>query len=93
MLCCTILYYIVVEAEYTFRLQKDIVPLVLQPRYRADGWLGALCGNKLYFDFSKEEKICVSLNALVKELGDRGKLTDNSKPGQSDGKYQGPISL
>ena len=30
------------EAEYTFRLRKDIVPLLLQPRYAADGWLGAM---------------------------------------------------
>ena len=38
------------EAEYAFRLHRPIVPLRVESKYRPDGWLGALIGNKLYFD-------------------------------------------
>lgn len=61
------------EAEYTFRLHKDIIALRLQPRYYPDGWLGALVGNKLVFDFSNWDRYDMSFKSLVKELGDRGK--------------------
>ena len=61
------------EAEYTFQLRKDIIPLRLQPKYQPDGWLGALAGNRLYFDFSMEEKFNASVGALIKELGERGR--------------------
>ena len=61
------------------------MPLVLQPHYRADGWLGALCGSKLYFDFSQEQ-ISESLGTLVKELKNRGKLIKHCKPHHYDGK-------
>lgn len=60
------------EAEYTFKLGKSIVPLRMQYRYQADGWLGALLGNKLYFDFSSDNKFEQSLIGLEKELGNRG---------------------
>ena len=46
----------------------------LEPRYLADGWLGALAGNKLYFDFSSEEKFKPSMEKVLKELGSRGKV-------------------
>lgn len=28
------------EAEYAFQLNKKIIPLILQPNYKPDGWLG-----------------------------------------------------
>ena len=37
-------------------------------RYRPDGWLGAIIGNKLYFDLSQEEKFKKSLDAFLVEL-------------------------
>ncbi|GFR88272.1 hypothetical protein ElyMa_002513400 [Elysia marginata] len=40
------------EAEYMFQLRKDYIPLMCQKRYRPDGWLGAILGAKLFFDFS-----------------------------------------
>jgi hypothetical protein len=61
------------EAEYTFRQRKEIVPLRLEHRYFADGWLGALVGNKLFFDFSANNSFQKSVSGLIKELGDRGK--------------------
>jgi len=41
----------VTEAEYAYSSKKTIVPLKVEPKYKPDGWLGALIGNKLYFDF------------------------------------------
>jgi hypothetical protein len=51
----------------------------MQYRYIADGWLGALIGNRLYFDFSVDDRFNDSLAGLVKELGDKG-LTSATPP-------------
>eukprot|EP00033_Pygsuia_biforma_P002700 GCRY01002982.1.p1 GENE.GCRY01002982.1~~GCRY01002982.1.p1 ORF type:complete len:685 (+),score=124.67 GCRY01002982.1:99-2153(+) len=40
------------EAEYAFSSGKRIVPLMVEADYTADGWLGALVGSKLFFDFT-----------------------------------------
>ena len=70
------LYYVFfsvyVEAEYTFRLRKKIVPLRLQPKYYPDGWLGILVGSKLVFDCSLQEKIEDSIRHLIRELTNVG---------------------
>ena len=63
-----------IEAEYTFRLRKRIVPLRLQPDYFPDGWLGALAGSKLVIDCSLQSKFEESVRNLVKELGNAGKV-------------------
>ena len=67
-----------IEAEYTFRLHKEIVPLRLQPRYYPDGWLGALTGSKLVFDFSDANNYDVMYSELVRELGSRGLADDTA---------------
>jgi len=72
----------VTEAEYTFRLHKPIIPLRLEPRYIPDGWLGALCGNNLIYDFSVPAKHADSFHGLLNGLGrysdsDRGGGTDD----------------
>jgi len=41
------------EAEYAFQLHKPIVPLMAEQGYKADGWLGALLGSKLWYDFTQ----------------------------------------
>ena len=64
----------VTEAEYTYRLKKPIIPLVLQPGYDPDGWLGALVGTRLHYDFSKDEYIPTEMPKLIRELGHRAKL-------------------
>ncbi|CAH1238555.1 Hypp5602 [Branchiostoma lanceolatum] len=61
------------EAEYTFQLRKQIVPLMMEAKYKPDGWLGAILGAKLYFDFSAQHKFEDSIGKLTKELGQRGK--------------------
>ncbi|XP_078572363.1 uncharacterized protein LOC144859530 [Branchiostoma floridae x Branchiostoma japonicum] len=61
------------EAEYTFQLRKQIVPLMMEGKYKPDGWLGAILGAKLYFDFSAQHKFEDSIGKLIKELGQRGR--------------------
>ena len=66
------------EAEYAYQLRKDIIPLMMQRKYRGDGWLGMLVGTKLWFDFNSQQSIEPSVTKLIKELGDRGKDVDNT---------------
>lgn len=61
------------EAEYAFKLGKDIVPLQLQAGYRPDGWLGILTGAKHYFEFIPDNSFEDKMKELIRELGERGK--------------------
>ncbi|XP_064596403.1 uncharacterized protein LOC135463013 [Liolophura sinensis] len=65
------------EAEYTFQLRKDYIPIMMQKRYRPDGWLGLILGAKLYIDFSGKYPFEKSVNGLLKELRGRGKGVPN----------------
>jgi len=65
------------EAEYTYRLRKDIVPFVLQPGYVPDGWLGILVGTRLYFDLSDPGCLDEPLTRAVRELGSRGRMRES----------------
>lgn len=40
------------EAEYAYSQKKEVVPLLMQRGYKATGWLGAIIGAKLFYDFS-----------------------------------------
>ena len=88
------------EAEYAYQLRKDIIPLMMQRKYRGDGWLGMLVGTKLWFDFQSKQSIEPGVTKLIKELGGRGKDVDNtdgpSEPVapavQSDGVHTAPSS-
>ena len=65
------------ESEYTFRLGKDYVPLMVQKYYKPDGWLGALLGTKLYIDFSGKYAFEPKWNELIKELHAHSILGNN----------------
>ena len=41
------------EAEYSLQLNKPIIPLIMQERYKPDGWLGMILGSKIFVDFTK----------------------------------------
>ncbi|XP_077984640.1 uncharacterized protein LOC144439239 [Glandiceps talaboti] len=62
------------EAEYTYKLGKDFVPIRVQENYSPDGWLGILIGTKLYFDISSEPRLHDNVPNIIRELGDRGKI-------------------
>ncbi|KAL9979082.1 hypothetical protein ACROYT_G016684 [Oculina patagonica] len=72
------------EAEYAFTLRKDIVPLMMESNYRADGWLGMILGSKLWIDFSSGQNTSDSIEKLKKELGARGKGESAVKKASKD---------
>jgi hypothetical protein len=43
------------EAEYAYTRQRHLIPLVMEKKYRPDGWLGFICASKMYVDFTKTE--------------------------------------
>ena len=64
------------DAEYAYQLRKDIIPLMMQHNYKADGWLGMLVGTKLWIDFQSKYVIEAGAEKLIKELGGRGRDVD-----------------
>lgn len=62
------------EAEYTYKLGKEFIPIRMQPKYSPDGWLGMLLGTKYYFDLAKPGRWDDTVQALISQLGDRGKV-------------------
>jgi len=63
-----------------YRLRKDIIPLVLEPGYVPDGWLGILIGTKLFFDLSRPATFDVELDRVIQEIGSRGRLQPSVDP-------------
>lgn len=61
------------EAEYTFQLRRDVIPLMMEKNYTPDGWLGMIVGAKLWIDFRAKRNVTSGLEKLVKELKDRGR--------------------
>jgi len=41
------------EAYYAFERQYQIIPLIVTPNYRLDGWLNRIISGKIYIDFTK----------------------------------------
>ena len=55
-----------------------MIPLMMQPGFKAKGWLGLILGQSVYHTFfpdavPTEEKFMRQMDALVHEIGDRGK--------------------
>jgi male-specific lethal 1 len=56
------------EAQYAFRLNKTIIPLIMQKDYHnVNGWLGIIIGDKIFVDFTKYE-FDDSINRLKKQI-------------------------
>jgi hypothetical protein len=79
------------EAQYAFQREKDMVPLLVEEGYRADGWLGMFLGTRLYYSFcgstmSSESAFEGKMEELCRELGMRGKTvkpsSDQATPGE-----------
>jgi hypothetical protein len=41
------------EAHYAFERRRYLIPLIVKPHYRPDGWLGIMASGKIYIDFQK----------------------------------------
>ena len=66
------------EAQYAYQREKEMVPLMMEEGYRADGWLGMLLGTRLWYSccgsvLSSEAAFEGKMEELCRELGDRGK--------------------
>ncbi|XP_032238030.2 uncharacterized protein LOC5512767 isoform X2 [Nematostella vectensis] len=68
------------EAEYSFQLRKDIIPLMMEPQYKPDGWLGIIVGAKLWMDFRSKDVTSSAVQGLIKELGQRGRPAKKGTP-------------
>ncbi|XP_052267989.1 uncharacterized protein LOC127869450 isoform X1 [Dreissena polymorpha] len=79
------------EAEYTYQLKKEYIPLMMQQKYRPDGWLGLILGAKLFFDFSGKYPFEKPFTGLLKELRGRGQVDLNQTP--STDTADGPITM
>lgn len=63
------------EAEYTFQMRKEMIPIMVEKGYRPDGWLGLLVGAKLYIDFCGEYSFQTQMNSLLRQLEIMGMLS------------------
>jgi hypothetical protein len=66
--------------------EVDLVPLMMQEGYRAKEWLGLILGQSMYYAFFKsavptDEKFMQQMDALVREIGDRGKTNGKVSEG------------
>ncbi|KAK3578382.1 hypothetical protein CHS0354_025476 [Potamilus streckersoni] len=66
------------EGEYTYKLRKKYIPIIMQQNYQPRGWLGSMLGAKLYADFSGKYQLEKSFQILLKELGSQGKFTSGN---------------
>jgi len=66
------------EGQYCSSLRKPFIPLLMQEKYFPNGWLGILLGARLYHDFTTEANWDTKIQQLVKEIGERGKITAQS---------------
>ncbi|XP_072050787.1 uncharacterized protein [Amphiura filiformis] len=74
------------EAEYAYKLQKKVIPLLVQEDYKPDGWLGILQGMKLYYKFFSDDLTQTEMPLLLtalEELAQKGKAHDE---------HDGPIT-
>lgn len=63
------------EAEYAFRMNAPIIPLIMQKDYMPDGWLGLILGSKIFVHFMK-----YSFEVCMKKLFDEvSSLTGSEK--------------
>jgi hypothetical protein len=59
--------YCQLEAEYAFKFQTCLIPLVVKKDFTQTGWLGMLCGLRLHIDFTKTtfdiayENLCIEI--------------------------------
>ncbi|CAF1032512.1 unnamed protein product [Rotaria sordida] len=62
------------EAEYAFKRKKTIIPLIVEPNYKADGWLSFIIGNKIYINFTDRvhNEFKIAYKMLLVELQHNG---------------------
>ena len=70
-----------------YRLQKNLVPLVLESNYSPDGWLGFVCGSNLLYDMYDENCMEPTIGKIFLELKHvRKKYGKYTKPSSASAK-------
>ncbi|KAI3383866.1 hypothetical protein SNEBB_006409 [Seison nebaliae] len=64
------------EAEYARECHKPIIPLLMQAKYKADGWLGFLLGSKIYVDASGKYAEGLMVKRLMKQIDTHAKAAN-----------------
>lgn len=77
------------EANYAFQNSIDMIPLMLEQGYKANGWLGLILGTRLWYAFFDEavatdEAFTQQMDSLTREIGDRGKIAPTREPAVSE---------
>eukprot|EP01047_Picozoa_sp_COSAG01_P023373 COSAG01_NODE_1413_length_10398_cov_73.448296_2_plen_128_part_00 len=76
------------EAQYAFQQQMDMVPLMLEEGYRANGWMRMLLGVRLWYGFygsmlASEGALEGKVEELCRELGEIGLSSTNHLAGHA----------
>jgi hypothetical protein len=66
------------EANYGHQQELDMIPLMMQKDYSANGWLGLILGTRMWYamwDAEQDDDAAFNnrLDSVVREIGDRGK--------------------
>ncbi|XP_069137832.1 uncharacterized protein [Argopecten irradians] len=62
------------EAQYAYQVNKEIIPILMQNRYKPDGWLGILVGSKLFYEFTHKYAFDKKMSELIRELENRFRI-------------------
>ncbi len=87
LMCVSEKYYLSpncrLEAEYAVKLQKPIIPLIMQADYNPLGWLGIIIGGKIYYKFGgSKQSFDQTFNQMLKEVSrydSSSKMNNKSK--------------
>ena len=71
LICLSEQYYMSphcrLEAEYAFKLNKPIIPIIIENDFVPRGWLCLIIGENVYYNFTKNS-FATSLSSLIKEI-------------------------
>ena len=57
-----------VEGQYANEQNKEIVPIMVEDKFKKSGWLGTLCAGKKYVEFHEPQKFDDNMRQLCDEL-------------------------
>ncbi|CAF0720479.1 unnamed protein product [Adineta ricciae] len=80
--------YCQAEAEYAFGCKRRLLPLIVRPGYRPDGWLGFMIGSRIYVDFGRFD-FDTACEKLMNEISLQRKRPLPSKEGKM-GQHEKP---
>ena len=59
---------VIKEAEYAYKLDKKVIPILVEDGYNPDGWLGILQGTKLYYKCCTDAQIQKQMPEIVRAI-------------------------